>query len=408
MFEEKVIIKENNVVSAENAERNLECPIIKFNDYEIICNYNNDSSRRIGILSGELYKEIINDPNTEFINLNDHQIPAFINIKYGIAMGYDAAKCEEYVKDISSNVRILALPIQDIDDNCKAQIADIIASKKCALYFCDHNNNTSDILGDILDKSGIIHTEKPLIDPRTAKGDEQAALFLYSCCAEQTLNRGERKRLSLVDVQDYYDKNVGPLYTPDGKTVTTLILGGVLSSDKAEEMWLTYDNKFDFLGKGHPISMQDSKEDFFRLLRQNNTMVAATYGIENGIEKLICFTYFNDNMESLYWLNQRFLNSESTLPNTADYVTNLFTPGLVSTGMSRSYAHLPIGLFAKVGDEAGLSANVMYENTNLSKRYVPKIVDATMRSACVHTVLKPSQIVDKINYRLWSIGSEDE
>jgi hypothetical protein len=407
-FDEKFIQKENNIRSVEAVEQNSENPVVDFKSYETICNYHNNGVRRRGILSEDSYEDIINDSETDFINLDNFRIPALMNVKHGLAMGYDMFKCEDYAKDLSSNVKLLTLPICELDDEEKSQLANLFIDKT-ALYFSDHNNDESNTLDHILNQANIKHTEKFLVDPRAAKGDEQASLFFYSCLAEQRLDRGEPRKLSLNDVYNHYEKNVGPFYTPDGKTMTILNMGNRINDRQAEEMWLVYDNKFDFLGKGHPISMQDSKEGFFELLKSSNTLVAATYTKEEyDYNKLVCFTYFNDDIKSLFWLNQDFLDKQFASSGMPDYVTNIFTPGLVSTGTGRSYSHLPIGLFSGIGDEAGMSANVMYENTNLSKKYVPRIVDSTMAKSCANTELTPSKIIDKVTYRLWSIGGEVE
>ncbi len=399
---------ESDITVIEAAERKSERSIIDFKSYETVCNYSNDGSRRRGILSEELYGEIIDDKSTGFINIGGYLVPALIDVSHGLAMGYDVDKCKELASDLSTDIKILSLPIQEFDDDEKRQFEDLLMSgNRCALYFSDHNGDESNALGDILDKAGMGHVEKPLIDSRAAKGDEQAALYLYSCYAEQNTERGERQRLSLSDVKDYYDKYVGPSYTPDGNAVTTLNMGDRLSSRETEEMWRIYDDMFNFLGgENHPISMQDSKEDFFKILCSDCTMVASTYKIgEHGVNELTCFTFFIDNMDTLYWLNQDYLKQNSD--NSPDYVTNIFTPGLVSTGTDRSYATLSIGFFASVADEAGLSTNVTFENTNLSKRYVPRIVDSSMSKACKNTTLEASKLVDKVTYRLWSMDDVD-
>lgn len=411
MSSENLFEKDTDAIYTEAIEQSSENPIVDYGNYEAVCNIHNDGSRRRGILSEEAYSEIIEDPNTSFINSSSYRVPVLMGVEHGLAMGYDTARCKEYAKELSSDVKILTLPIHELTDDEKNQLADILSAStnKYALYFSDHDGDESVALGELLDRIDIKHAEKPLVDTRAAKGDEQAALILYSCRAEQTEDRGERKKISLSDVKDYYEKNIGPFNTPDGKTVTYLEIGDRITDQQAEEMWQIYNNKFDFLGEGHPISMQDSKEDFFGLLRRKSTLLAATYVKEENVdEKLICFTYFNDDVNSLYWLNQDFLSKEFTSNDNSDYATNMFTPGIVSAGVGRSYAALPIKVFAKVADEAGISANVLYENTNLSKKYIPRIVDGAMSSACKYTKVRPSKKVDEVSYRLWAIGGENE
>ncbi len=53
-----------------------------------------------------------------------------------------------------------------------------------------------------------------------------------------------------------------------------------------------------------------------------------------------------------------------------------------------------------------MSASMLYENTNLSKRYIPRIVDRTVGRACKHTTFVPSHAIDKVIYRLWAIEGE--
>lgn len=409
MSDERITRKKDDILPIEVGERGSEYPIIGFNNYAEVCNCQNDGSRLRGILSSELYETIIEDPNTSFIKSSDHRIPALMDVSYGPAMGYDTAKCKEYAKDLSANIRILTLPIHELNDGEKNQVADIIVSgDNFALFFNDHNNDESNALREILDKIGVNHIEKPLIDSRAAKGDEQAAVLLFSCLVEQNSNRGERKKLRLGDVRDYYEKNIGPYITPDGGSLTTLEMGDKISDEKAEEMWELFDNRFNFLGENHPLSMQDSKEDFLKSLRSNSTMIAATYTKNEGgeLDKLTCFTYFIDDMGNLYWLNQKYLNEKFSTQKNHQHITDIYTPGLVSSGIGRSYSALSIGLYARAGDEAGLSTNVLFENTNLSKKYIPRIVDSAIKSSCKYCDLTPSEAVDKVTYRLWSIGNE--
>jgi len=394
---------EIEIIKTESLERGSERPIIDFKSYETICNYHNDGSRRRGILSPEMYGDIVQDPSTGFIDVDGSLVPAVIDINHGLSMGYDTLRCKALASDLSQDVRILSLPFHELDDSEKQQVLDLLVSSgDCALYFSDHDGDEPRSLSTELDAKGYSHIEKPLLDER-AKGDEQAALYLYSCRAEQTVERGERRKLRLHDVQDYYEQNMGPSYNEDGSALTTLNMGDRLSDEEAEEMWSIYDNMFSFLGgDNHPISMQDSKEDFYSLLRSGNTMISATYKTnENSPDELMCFTYFIDDIDKLYWLNQDFLRKNSD--NNPDYVTDIFTPGIVSRGTDKNYAPLSIGFFARAADESGLSTNMTFENTNLSRRYIPRFVDHSMSRECKHMTFKLSESIDEVQYRLWLI-----
>ena len=323
----------SGILSIEKIQLRSEYPVINFRDYVSICNCKNDGSRRRGILSAELYKEIIDDPDTIFINSNNYRIPLLMGIDHGIAMGYDSDKCREYANGISYEIKILTLPFHELNEDEKDQaVHSLLSDGSCTIYFGDHNNDESRALLGTLEKFNAQQSEVPIIDSRAAKGDEQAALFLYALSAEQSEDRGERKKLSLSDAWEYYNEHMGTSYSSEGNAATSLCMGDKISDLQAEEMWNLYNDRFDFLGEGHPISMQDSKESFFKLLRSDRTMVAATrIKGENESEELACFTYFNDNIADLYWLNQKYLEDEFVaLHADQSYMTNIFTPGIVS------------------------------------------------------------------------------
>lgn len=407
MPDERLDTPDEISISVEATERKSEQTVVDFENYGIVCNHFNNGSRRRGILSEKSYQEIINDQTTVFVNSGGSRIPVLMDVNHGLAMGYDVKRCREYAQELSSDIRILTLPPHELSEDEKEEFTDYIKSQgKCAMYFSDHCGDESSALTKMFDEAGIRHKEKPLVDSRASKGDEQAALYLYALSAEIVGDKGERKKYNLRDIFDYYDKNVGPLRTFEGRVSTTLDMGDRISDQQAEEMWDIYNERFEFLGDGHPISMQDSKEDFLRLLRSDRTMVALTYSQEeNSRDGLTCFSYYVDDFENLYWLNQKYLYNKFP---ASEYFTNIFTPGVVSSGKGASYSSLPIGLFIKVCDESGVSANMLFENTNLSKRYIPKLLDKTMNRICENLSFKQSEIVDECTYRLWSIGGADE
>jgi hypothetical protein len=412
MFEKTTRRSDKNPPIIEAAERKSEFSVIDFDNYAEICNFQNNGSRRRGILSSELYEEIAKDPSTGFINSGDSRVPALIDVKYALTMGYDKARCEEHAKDLSPNVKILAIPIQELNEEEKNQFVELISADiNCALFFSDHNSDESNALAAILDEARIGHFEKPMVDPRADKGDEQASLLLFSCRVEQRPDRGDRKRLRLSGVQAYYEKNIGPVMTKDGGAITTLAMGDRINEQQAEEFWDLYNNRFDFLGEGHPISMQDSKESFLEMLRSESTLIAATYSKDENAElkKLTCFTYFIDDVDKLYWLNSKYIEEKFGASSGKDeFFTSIFTPGIVSSGVGRAYSALSLGLFSRAADEAGQSASVLFENTNLSKKYIPWIVSRAIKGACKFSDLTPPEAVDKVTYRLWSIGGEGE
>lgn len=380
-------------------------PVADFSTYDSLCNANNKGSRRRGILSEVAYADIAADDETVLLDVGIQSVPLLIGIEHGLSMGYDPLKCRRLADGLAGDARIVAFPVHTLCGTERHAVGALLARfAPISLYFNDHGGDESDALRGVVDEFSLTHEEVALADPRAGAEGEQAALLLFSCSAEQRLKPEARKAHCLRDIQDYYDSQIGPSETSDGKAVTRLLMGDALTEQQAQEMWDIYDEKFDFLGEYHPISMQDTREEFFGLLRSPHTMIAATYTVgECGSAELVCFTYFIDDTGLLSWLNCTYIEETfRSLGDSAEAI-NVFTPGLVSIGVGRSYAALSIGLFARAGDEAGADVNIIFENTNLSKRYVPRIVNGALDSHSASMKIGSSKVEDEVKYRLWSI-----
>lgn len=409
-----------NDTYVENAEK---LPM-KFAQYKELCNKNNDGSRLRGIITHELYEAVISDPKTIYLQYDGLSVPFLISINQGASMGYEPEKCIRYAKDskASSDIRILAVPIHELSDEAKKRAAEIFASNpNIAIYFSSHDRDTdktiapkvneADALSEILRMAGLEHENKPLITARTQKGDEQAAMYLYSCRVEQVPDGSERKTLKLKDVYDNYEKNVGPetRLTIIGEVTTRLEMGDNISDVWADKLWKLYDKVFENFGEGHPISMQDSKEDFMEVLRSEHTMISVTYrkGETEELDEPLCFADFNDDISTLYWLNQKYLKDEinnSAKNCKSKNLTGLFTPGLVSTPLvAAALSPKTLGLFVKSAVGAGMSAELICENTNLSKRYVPVIMDRVIRENHADTDVSKTESIDGCSYYLWNV-----
>ena len=397
MFSEKN--PNTNTPHFDKKEQSGEYPVVGFDDYVEICNLDNDSSRRRGILSSEMYEEIAKDPSTGFIELAGKKVPVFMDVKYGLGMGYDPEKCREYAKDLSENVKILSLPFHELSDEEKKQAGELLKSSDCALYFSDHNDDESVAIKETLEKNGVNYKEKPLLDGRTLSGDEQAALSLYECNTRQKNPENAKNITKLVDVYDFYAKELGPQTATDGGFSIDLRCGNDLDEQQIDELWGLLTDKFTILTDIHPISMEDTKDDFISLIKSDNVIVSSAYKQIGDEKKLSCFTYFVDDINRLYWLNNDFISKGTDKNNLV-----LYTPGIVSSAEGQSFSSHVIGLFSKACMGAGANVDILYENTNLSKKYIPRIVDRSISRSYDGMDYINSREIDRIKYQLLIIN----
>ena len=406
MFEKISHRSDENPPVIEAAELKSELPVVDFSDYAEICNYQNDNSRRRGILSSELYAEISEDPSTGFIKSGALRVPALIDVKFGPSMGYDTKKCRQYAEDFSENIKVLALPFHSLNGEEQRQVVELIdSSDSTALYFSDHGGDESTALREALTDRGIGYQEKPLINSRASKGDEQAALSMYVCSTRRKTPETATPNISFIDVYGYYEKNLGPDFSSDGNTKVDLNIGSKLTDKQVADMWSLFDDKFEALGDNHPMSMQDSVDYFLQMVKSDDTIIASAYSKRDDNYELDCFVFFIDNIESLFWLNSDFMKQH--IDAREDNLV-IYTPGIVSSAVGASHASRVIRLFSKACQGDGANVDIFYENTNLSKKYIPRIVDRAIAGSFEDMEYKPSELIDQIDYRLWSIGAEAE
>ena len=385
-------------------EKESEIPPVGFSDYSSICNLENDCFQKKGIQLSSFYESILSDDTTNFININTGRTPFLVDIKYGFSMGYDTAKCEKFASEFNGDKLILSFSIDKLTDSERHQIVNIIKSRDdFSVYFTDHEGRDMELLISLIEEAGKNYTEEALCDNRLEGEDAQAAMYLYACNFNQ--RNQQTNNLRLRDVVEYYKSEIGPVYSRDNNAVTRLDLGSSISNEIFDKIWELYDERFENLGSYmHPISMQDSKDDFARLIQSNSTMVAATYvkGESGEYDNPVCFTFFMDNFENLYWLNENYIaNINQFIGDSCN--TPLFIPGLVSSSEYGSLSALPMSLSTRAGCEAGMSATIFYESTNMSKNYIPKIVDRCIARACVDSDYTKASQIDKVIYRLFHI-----
>jgi hypothetical protein len=370
-----------------------------FTEYEVICNQYNTGSRKSGILSEEMYGDIIIDPTTSFVIIEGKRIPALFDVSYGLSMGYEVSRAVEYAGGENKNIKCLAVPISCFSESIQKDIVERVAEEAAkepsgmALYFADPieqgHGVDSEALGKFL-PGNMKYEEIPLLDSRAEYS--QASLSLYVCDFTNVKGNNKASATSLSGLQEYYD--VHTLKDIDDYENSTLLRrGDSFNESELDEIWRLYQDRFQFLGENHPISMEDTREDFMSIFTSPDTMVSIRY--EGG--KPVCLTYLVEDFSKLYWLNEKYL--EKLQDETDSSRTSIFFPGVVATGAGNNYAAQVIEIFRNAVADAGMDVRVIFENTNLSETYIPKIVfDIVDASGQFHTEYPKK--VDEIEYKL--------
>lgn len=373
-------------------------PESEFTLYERLCNERNSAVRKSGILDETIYQEVMEDDSTIKIMHGTRPLPVLVDIRHGLGAGYDVERARQLAGS-GDTVRVLVMPLGDIDQSLQTEVAEAIAGSGAgAVFFADNEARDSAVLYEGLRHRGIDFREIPLLDERASPEHQRAALSLYSIDVLPTEPaEGEESRpKKLHDILEYFNQEKFPLIEDLANSVL-LRSGHDFSEAELDEVWQLYVDRFQFLGQQHPISMEDTKEDFLKLFTQPDTVVAIKY-VEG---KPVCFTYFLEDFEKLYWLNAEYFKTDY---ETADALQMpVFFPGIVASKETRgNNASEVINVFAEAVAQIGAGCRIYFENTNFSEQYIPKIIYRAASGRPEYRLSEPAKI-DQTEYRLIQI-----
>lgn len=358
--------------------------------------------RKVGLLDKKLALEAIKDDRTITLSAECGDLPVLCPIEY--AAGFDVERAENIAAGNTNNlpgeVYYFCLPPRLLDGSGLNILIDAIQSKlsgrKMSIYFdfVDRDPVSRNELIHILNLVGFKYTDIPLRDERASEGFRDVTINYYRTITSRT----DTSTTKLVD-GDIYDAfqiacELGEFnkYPNNGPTI---LKGSEIPQQLVDKLWLVYQNRFEWLGENHPISMEENKEDFEKLLRSPGVS-ACIYFKDN---KPVCWTYFTSNSDSEVWLNQAFI-TDQVEPGTYP----LFFPGIVAAADNLGgYSEPTLQLAAKMVGRVNKNFTVMFETTNVSEEYIPKLVKNYADSSGAILVTEPER-VDNTHYSLMSVN----
>lgn len=367
--------------------------------------------RRAGILSPERTYDALLDPRTIKFESSerDGDVALFVPLEYGDGLGYDVSRCEKTIipnKDTSTFIYLsTGNMLMTATDNGYANIISQLKSHDELYVFFSQSNmiqegaTAEEELKRLMSDSEYLIEEIPLVDDDFKMASERtttASISLYALNLPK--NPEGRAICSPVDFFNEYHKGIEEgAFDYDVVSGVVLAWGNHIHPDLLDKMWAIYTNRFQWLGQNHPISMEDTREDFENIFCSENTILSISFKDSEPV----CFSGFVHDLDCLYWLDSNFLK-ECSMGDGQDRA-NFFFPGIVASGQGSNHSQKVIGLLSEVAKRTGGAYRVFFENTNRSKQYIPRIV----RSAIVNTGIDidmPERL-DETDYRLLHIRS---
>ncbi|MEV5888394.1 hypothetical protein [Nonomuraea fuscirosea] len=305
--------------------------------YRSLCDRESTGFRRLGLLTETQYAAAVQDTRTVLVPVADQMVPALCPIEY--ATGYDARRTRELTSQ--EETFLLSVPPAYLREQRKGTLPTEFA----VLVENDHHDTAA--LKKKLPEHFPGAVACDFLDPR-ARGSA-ASLIAYSA----TLHRDPTPRAP-------------------AEANATILNATSLRADPhlTEQLWALYGERFDWLGKHHPLSMEESQSTFTAALFHRDTRTLVT--LEQG--RPVCIGLFMSSLAACDWLSPKFSASLEEHAATANENLIYFYGLAGSTKASATHAEEVMATFARTLWRAEKPCRLIFEATNLSSRYIPRLV----------------------------------
>ncbi|MEV0316495.1 hypothetical protein [Nonomuraea fuscirosea] len=332
--------------------------------YRSLCDRENTGFRRLGLLAEAQYAAAIQDTRTVLVPVEDQMVPALCPIEY--ATGYDARRTRELTAQ--EDAFLLSLPPAYL----RGQRKGTLPTQYAVLVENDHRD-TDHLKKELTEHfPGAVTCDFP--DPR-ARGST-ASLTAYSA----TLHRNPTPRAP-------------------AEATATILNATSLRTDPhlTDQLWALYGERFDWLGKHHPLSMEESQSTFNAALFHRDTQTLVTF--EQG--RPVCIGLFMSSLAACDWLSPAFRASLEEQTAAANENLIYFYGLASSTKASATHAEVVMATFAQTLWRAEKPCRLIFETTNLSSRYIPRLVGKWVHGSGYGTIAPGTSVEALAQVDFW-------
>lgn len=350
-------------------------PPISYDQYRSLCDASQSDVYRVtGLTSPEGYEAAKRDALTKYIEIDGYRVPLFASI--GHAGGYNEEGCRKLTG--SENVYISALPLElleanDVDISTRLDELGPDASVVIETSSTGASNSKAAI-SERLSMAGGVWAVSDFIDPRCPEGHQTAQMSVYTAHFRSPDEEGSSVSHQDVSYEELFEED----RRETGDTFTEFIPAAALRENEElfDQLWGLHDDKFNWLGKFHPVSMQENKAFFEQILLDEHTKSFVRFDLdEEGRRVPVSHGCSLDGLpEQLSdQLRQKILRQASENGERVQ-----FFYGIVSKSAPDKMIHYAkdvMSLNSRLLRRSGNKALFVFESTNMSGLYIPRLVE---------------------------------
>ncbi len=378
--------------------------VVSFRKYRGLCDAASGTSyRKLGIVDSHGYAAALSDSRTIITTLKSGlTIPLFVPMQY--IGGYDAPRTQSLAK--THDTRLLAVPFSTLRHEVSlAQHAAALRgvavvvetpvelTKKAKTLFAEQFSVVSGT-------PWRVHEFK---DPRTPEGRQNANISVYEAGFEAHDHAGK----PMPDTGKTLTKSARELGLADNVT----IIGSRDIHKNPEllaELWDLCAHKFDMLGTFHPVSMEETQNFFEKMLGNQRTHSLVRFEVDDkGKNKPVAHGFFMDDLSGASWLSDAYID-DVEMRAAQKHEKIVFFYGIVSRSTPEASMHYSASIMkslSHIGKYAGGRFRLVFESTNLSGLYIPRLVNEyTQGDKDGMTMIEPIKCLTGIDY--WYIKAD--
>jgi hypothetical protein len=314
-------------------------------------------------LSKEDIKDVLEDSRTVYVEEDGKKVPVLVPIDK--LYWYN----EEYLSDHfgTKDIYYYAHPDLQSDDKFSTAHEEVTKlAEKGGVIIYDTVTTDGKVYGDLdaeMQKSNIPHQKVQI-----TKDGRQRFLYQYDGNFEARRGHSDEFKKTLTVYEAYKRAIADGGISPNDENGPAL--AEVIDGEEAEKLWSIYKKPFERLSDEHPINSGYHKDEFLDILRDPEA-VKAVYRESGEITTLALFV---NNLAYCTWLNADYYKSK--YPEAVETGNHFIFPGIVTDELKRgaSYSIPLIQLIAKVQSLRETPAIISFECTDISYKYVPRIV----------------------------------
>jgi len=347
---------------------------MSYDDYRHLCDdMQPDIYRKTGLATSEDYEIAKRDERTIFFETDGERIPLFVplasaggyNIEvsqrmtetenvYAMVLPARFASSEEvdlspYLSLLESDAAIIVQSATDETDERKAEIAHKIAGGETAIH--------------------------DFVDPRLPEEYQKAKVSIYSAELVALDDTGEMLPVSGKSFKELFEED----QAETGDMNTVLMTAAEIRADEElfDKLWALHDEKFDWLGEYHPVSMQENKSFFKTIICDDDTLSLIRFDInEDGERVPVCHGCATTSLHQIEWLTDRFSGATSERMNDQTFIQFFYEiVSKSSVEKAFGYAQDLMRLNSRLAKRRGGKGELLFESTNMSSTYIPSMVE---------------------------------